>query len=247
MQEQEILQPSSGPEEPSNLIRIQVSLDKTGRLVPVRYDVVSDILYMDVNGEHPDGFSTQETLKITARSTDPYSQRIRELTAPQRKFHRERYEQDMRDMSDIPQEIRRDVIDAEGGGQREEVVTESVPANEQRQPGTIFTANGEPATRPQTEQSEHIHQVPTQQDAPQLHPGQVPIQVQAPVINQEIMILNNLVSDGRSAIEDLGQLFELYVEDDKIKAFGASVVKRMQRKYYEYGISEFNPDAEPAA
>ena len=243
MREQEILQPSSGPEEPSGLIRLQVALDKSGRLTPVRYDVVADIVYMDVNGEHPDGFSTQETLKINARSTDPYCKRIWELTAPQRKFHKERYEADMRDMTGIPKEIQRDVIAAERGGDREEVITESVPVDEQRQPGQVFNAEGEPVTRPQTPEAGVL----SEEQVQQMQPGQQPIPIPVPTFSQEIMMLNNLVSDGRSAIEDLGQLFELYVEDEKIKAFGANVVKRIQRKYYEYGISEFNPDADGAS
>jgi len=231
MQEQEILQPSSGPEEPSGLIRLQIALDKSGRLTPVRYDVTAETLYMDVNGEHPDGFSTQETLKITAHSTDPYCQRIWELTLPQRKFHRERYEKDMRDMTGIPQDIRKDVLDAEQGGNKE-VVTESVPVNEQREPGHIFNAE---------DQSQQV--APPIEEVHPLQPEQVPIQ---PAVTEEMIILNMLVSDGRSAIEDLGNLFDLYVEDEKIKVFGANVVKRIQRKYYEYGISEFNPDAERA-
>ena len=241
LQDQEILQPGSGPEEPSNLIRLQVSLDKSGRLTPVRYDVISDAIYMDVNGEHPDGFSSQETLKVTARSSDPYSVRIWELTEPQRKFHKARYKQDMRDMTGIPQMIQQDVRDAERGGEqgseREEVITESVAANERHPGQSMFQEEGEPVTRPQTPQGalagEH------------LHPGQHSIQV--PMFSQEMMLLNNLVSDGRSAIEDLGQLFDLYVEDEKIKAFGANVVKRIQRKYYEYGVSDVNPDVDPSA
>lgn len=239
LQEQgEILQPSNGPEEASNLIRFQAAVDQSGRLVPMRYDVVNDVLYTDVNSAHPDGFTYQETLHITARSTDPYSQRVWEITGPQRQFYRERYEQDMRDMSGIPPEIQKDVEDAE----REEVITESVPANNRQTGQAMFKESGEPETRPQTQAgAPPITEAPH----PQLQPGQELIQVGPHP--QEIVILNMLVSDGRSAIEDLGQLFELYVEDEKIKAFGANVVKRMQRKYYECGISEFNPDAEQSA
>lgn len=232
-EQEEILQPSSGPEEASNLIRFQVSIDRSGRQIPMRYDVVGDVLYTDVNSAHPDGFSYQETLKITSRSTDPYSQRVWEITQPQRHFYKERYKQDMQDLSGIPPEIRKDVEDAE----REEVVTESKPANERQTGQPMFKEHGEPETRPQTQAGvQNITEMPMQN----MQPGQV----QQLSIGQEVVILNMLVSDGKSAIEDLGQLFELYVEDDKIKAFGASVVKRMQRKYYELGVSEFNPDAE---
>lgn len=226
--QEQILQPNSSPEEPSDLIRFQVALDKSGRLIPMRYDVVSDVLYTDVNSAHPDGFSYQETLKITSRSTDPYSQRVWEITQPQRQFHKERYEQDMRDMSAIPPEIHKDVENEE----REEVVTESKPVNQQQTGRPMFTENGQPVNRPQTQE------VATEQ---------MSIPVHQPSLGQEVVILNMLVSDGRSAIEDLGQLFDLYVEDEKIKAFGKNVVKRIQRKYYEYGVSELNPDADPAS
>lgn len=231
-EQEEVLQPGSSlGDEPSNLIRLEVALDKSGRLTPMRYDVVNDVLYTDVNSFHPDGFTYQEVLKITARSLDPYCQRVWEITGPQRHFHKKRYEQDMRDMTGIPPEIQKDVADAE----REEVITESKPVHEKRPAGQqIFSENGEPLLRPQGQQSEPSAE-------------QSPIQFIPPAIDKEVVILNMLVSDGRSAIEDLGQLFELYVEDEKIKAFGASVVKRMQRKYYECGVSEVNPDAEPGA
>lgn len=245
-EQEEILQPgSSGTGEASNLIRFQVPLDKSGRPTPVRYDVVSDVIYIDVNSAHPDGFSLQETLKINSHSTDPYAQQVWELTRAQRQAYKDRYKKDkddmddMRDMSGIPQEIRQDVEDAE----REEVITESKPVNERSQGEQMFTAAGEPTTRPQTQQGADLEQVPVQQ----MQSVQEPIQVPQPTMGQEVVMLNLLVSDGRSAIEDLGQLFELYVEDEKIKAFGANVVKRIQRKYYEYGVSEFNPDAEPAS
>lgn len=214
MQEKEILQPGSSLDEPGNLVHLQISLSASGPMTSVRYDVVSDILYMDVHGQHPDGFASQETLKITARSLDPYSQRVWELTAPQRKFYKERYSSDMRDMRGIPPEIQQDVLDAE----RNEEVSESAAVNTQ---GPAVNTQG-PAMRSQSFAPEQS-------------------------LNQDFLILNTLVSDGRSAIEDLGQLFELYVEDEKIRAFGANVVKRIQRKYYEYGISEYNPDAVPDA
>ncbi|MEG9862127.1 MAG: hypothetical protein V6Z81_06450 [Parvularculales bacterium] len=164
-----------------------------------------DVLYTDITEVNEmGGFDQQSELRVTASSTDEYSQRCWSMTQAHRNQLRAR-----------------NIADA-NGQPNVATVENVVPPTEADHPAEARPVLGSEAN-PVT--------------APYVATPSEPPEPSEKVLTEDDLIASILITSQQSAIDDLGEIVEQYVQDEKIKAMANRICCRIEGLYQRHGIA----------
>lgn len=207
------MQPSSGPGA-AGAVNLPTFQADVGEGMPRVFRVhigqtpEQDVLFTDITSVNEmGGHDQQEELKITAQSTDEYSQRCWSMTQAHRNHLRSRMIADSNGQP--PAEAVESVAVVENVVQPEEHPAESRPAL---------------GTEENPLQTPYVQTPAEQPDAPRQ-------------MTEDDLIASVLISNQQSAIDDLGEIIQQYVDDEKIKRMAEKICRRIEGFYQKYGLA----------
>ena len=210
------LQPSSGPgTSAQNLQTFQCDVGE-GNLRVFRVVIGStpaeDVLYTDITEVNEmGGFDQQSELRVTAVSTDEYSQRCWSLTQAHRNQLRARHLADANGQPSQP--------DGQPNVSTVENVFPPMEADHPAEARPVLGSEANPLTSPYVS-------TPSE-----------PLEPSEKVLTEDDLIASILITSQQSAIDDLGEIVEQYVEDEKIKAMANRICCRIEGLYERHGIA----------
>ena len=183
-----------------------------------QYDAHRQALYTDVETTNPQGgYDSTVEVCITSHDKDEFAVRCWEMTAA----YRARYDADAQNANRPADEV-----PTEGPGipLNNEDISESTPV--------VSEAEREHIT--------DIRQIPTHFTSENPPPTFSPQEPQLRMVSEDDLLASVIMTNQRSAIDDLHTIIDLYVEDEKASQFANRIYERLGRLYDDYGIGKPN-------